>query len=61
MRLINFSKPVITYIFSCGRNYAFSHFKPSVWNRAETELKCNTDIRKNLIPLAFYHTQTGGA
>jgi len=22
MRLINFSKPVITYIFSCGRYYA---------------------------------------
>ena len=37
------------------------HFKLSVWNRAETELKCNTGIRKNLIPLAFYHTRTGGA
>jgi len=37
------------------------HFKLSVWNGAETELKYNTGIRENLITLAFYHTQTGGA
>ena len=39
---INFSKPVITYIYYASCFY----FKPFMLNRAETELKCNTGIRK---------------
>jgi hypothetical protein len=35
-------------------------FKLSFWNWAETELKCNTGIRVNVL-LAFYHIQTVGA
>jgi hypothetical protein len=55
-------QPVITYIYLCGQIYAsfILLFKPSFWNWAETELKCNKGIREN-IPLAFYHIQTVGA
>jgi len=35
-------------------------FKPSFLNRAETELKCNTGIRKTIYHW-HYHTQTVGA
>jgi hypothetical protein len=42
---------VITYIYLCGRIYAscfFLFFKLSFWNRAETELKCNTGITETI-------------
>jgi hypothetical protein len=36
-------------------------FQTALSNWAETDLKCNTGIKKNRMPLAFYHIQTVGA
>jgi len=40
-------------------SYAFGlHFNPAVWNGAETELNCNTGIRRNHIPWALAYTDS---